>query len=79
MKAMSELESLFDELDMLLKNPDIGAELSASGVNVSLAMTVANGLRAYLKGDKSTAAEELGTAAEEIQSRLKASAAGKPS
>lgn len=79
MKAMAELESLFDELDMLLKNPDVGAELTASGVNTSLAMTAANALRAYLKGDKATAAEDFATAAEEIQSRLEASAAGKPS
>jgi hypothetical protein len=66
----AELDELFDELDQLLKNPDSGAALAERGVNVSLAMTAAEGLRAYLRGDKAKAAEELGTAAEEIATRL---------
>ena len=72
---MQELDDLFDELDQLLKNPDAGADLADNGVNVSLAMTAADGLRAYLHGDKERASEELGTAAEEIKSRLEASRA----
>jgi hypothetical protein len=74
-KVFTELDDLFDELDQLLKNPDAGAALAEKGVNVSLAMTAADGLRAYLKGDKARAAEELGTAAEEIATRLAASRA----
>lgn len=69
-KFVSELDDLFDELHNLLKNPDFGGELADKGINVSLAMTAADGLRAYLKGDKAKAVEELGTAAEEIQARM---------
>ena len=39
------------------------------GVNIALALTAANGLRAYLAGDKSTAIDDLGTVAEEIAAR----------
>jgi hypothetical protein len=78
----AEIDDLFDELDMLLKNPEVGAALADKGVNVSLAIVAADGLRAYLQGDKARAAEELSTAAEEISSRLQAArdlARGKPS
>jgi hypothetical protein len=78
----AELDDLFDELDMLLKNAEVGAALADKGVNVSLAIVAADGLRAYLQGDKARAAEELSTAAEEITSRLQAArdlARGKPS
>jgi hypothetical protein len=67
---LSELDDLFDELDQLLKNPDVGSELAAKGVNSSLAMTLAYGLRAYLHGDKKQALLELGTATEEIAARM---------
>jgi hypothetical protein len=79
---LGELDDLFDELDMLLKNADVGAGLAERGVNVSLAMVAVDGLRAYLKGDKVRAAEEFDTVAEEIASRLQTSrelAKGKPS
>jgi hypothetical protein len=69
-RASAELEDLFDELDQLLKNPDVGSELAELGVNTSLAMTVAYGLRAYLQGDKEKAVLELGTATEEIATRM---------
>ena len=72
----TELEQLFEALDSLLKNADAGADLAERGINVSLAMTAADGLRAYLKGDKVRAAEELSTAAEEIASRLAATRSG---
>ncbi len=81
-RADAEIDDLFDELDMLLKNAEVGAVLADNGVNVSLAIVAADGLRAYLHGDKARAAEELSTAAEEIASRLQASrdlAKGKPS
>jgi hypothetical protein len=73
-KALAELDDLFDELDQLLKNVDCGAALASKGVNVSLALVAAEGLRAYLKGDKARAAEELGTAAEEIAARMRLNA-----
>jgi len=71
-KALAEVDELMDELDTLLKNPDVGAALAEASVNVSLAMVAADGLRAYLHGDKARAADDLGTVAEEIAARLEA-------
>jgi hypothetical protein len=77
-----EIGSLFDEIDALLKNVDVLAALTDRGVNVSLAMTAADGLRAYLKGEKARAAEDFSLVAEEIVARLAAAqefAKAKPS
>jgi hypothetical protein len=71
-----ELDELLDELNALLKNPDVGAELAARGVNVSLAMTLADGLRAYLHGQKDKALLELGTAIDEIAARMAGARSG---
>ncbi len=60
---------VLDDLDTLLKNNEVGSELSGRGINISLAMTAASGLRAYLRGDKVTALDDLGTAVEEIAAR----------
>ena len=68
-KAMREIDDVLDDLDTLLKNNDVGSELASRGVNISLALTAAAGLRAYLHGDKGTAIEDLGTAVEEIAAR----------
>jgi predicted naringenin-chalcone synthase len=68
--AAAELEDVFEELDTLLKNPEVGAELADRGVNISLAMTLADGVRAYLRGDKEKALLELGTATDEIAARM---------
>jgi hypothetical protein len=81
----AEIDGLFDDIDTLLKNVDIVAALTERGVNASIAMLVTDGLRAYLKGEKSRAADDLLTAAEEIAARLAAARAagadheGKPS
>ena len=69
-RTEEELDELLDELDALLKSPDVGELLTARGINTSLALLVADALRAYLKGKKGEAAEDLSTAAEEISSRL---------
>jgi hypothetical protein len=81
-----EIDGLFDDIDALLKNVDVVSTFSERGVNTSIAMLIADGLRAYLKGDKANAAEDLSTAAEEIAGRLAAAreaeseaAKGKPS
>ncbi|HEY6460725.1 MAG TPA: hypothetical protein VIY73_11260 [Polyangiaceae bacterium] len=74
--ATAELDDVFDELDVLLKNSEVGAELAERGVNVSLAMTLALGLRAYLSGDKEKAMLELGTAVDEIAARMSLSKGG---
>jgi hypothetical protein len=66
---MRELDEVLDDLEALLKNNDAGVELAARGVNVALALTAASGLRAYLKGDKVAALDDLGTAVEEIAAR----------
>ena len=68
-RGLKEIDDVLDDLDALLKNPDVGAALADKGVNISLAMTAAYGLRAYLRGDKATAIEDLGTAADEIAAR----------
>ena len=67
--AMKELHEVFSDLDALLKNPDVGADLTARGVNLSLAIVAADALRAYIDGDKSRAAEDFSTVAEEIAAR----------
>ncbi len=72
--ALRELDDVFEELDTLLKNPEVGGELADKGVNVSLAMTLADGLRAYVDGDKEKALLELGTATDEIAARMSRSA-----
>lgn len=68
-KGLKELDEVFDDLEDLLKNPDVGGALAERGVNTSLALTAAFGLRAYLHGDKATAIDDLSTVAEEIASR----------
>lgn len=69
-RTEAELDELMEELDAVLKSPDVGTVLTARGINTSLALLVADALRAYLKGSKREAAEDLSTAAEEISSRL---------
>ncbi len=74
--AMKELLEVFEDLDTLLKNPEVGAELTARGVNVSLAIVAADAVRAYVEGERARAAEDFETVAEEIASRLQASKSG---
>lgn len=74
--VLKEVDQLFDELDDLLKNPDVQQALGELKVNSSIALLAADGLRAYLKGDKETAMEDLSTAAEEIAQRFAQSAKG---
>ena len=78
-RASAEIEDLFDELDQLLKNPEVGSALAERGVNTSLAMTLADGLREYLQGDKEKALLELGTATDEIAARMARKKEGPPS
>jgi len=67
---MNEIDEVLRELDVLLKNPDIGAALAEKGVNTSLAMAAVEGLRAYLAGEKARALEEMETFVEEVKARL---------
>ena len=75
--AMRELGEVFEDLDALLKNPEVGAVLTERGVNVSLAIVAAEALVAYVEGDRERAAEDFDTVAEEIATRLAASKLGK--
>jgi hypothetical protein len=71
--AMKEIDDVFEDLDSLLKNPEVAGELIAGGVNTSLAIVAAEALKAYLAGDKARAAEDFEMVAEEISTRLQAS------
>ncbi|GAC1354738.1 MAG: hypothetical protein NVS3B10_06180 [Polyangiales bacterium] len=71
-----EIDALFDELDDLLKNRDVALVMSQRRVNTSIAMLVADGLRAYLQGEKEKAIEDLSTAVEEITQRYAQAAKG---
>lgn len=73
--ALKELDEVFEDLVNLLKNPEVGAELTRRGINTSLAIVGAEGLAAYVRGEKERAAEDLGTVAEEITARLATSKA----
>lgn len=75
----AEIHDFLDELETLLKDPEAGAELAGRGVNVSLAMTLADGLNAYLRGDKAKALLELVTATDEIAARMTRAGEGTPS
>lgn len=68
--ALKELDDVLEDLVTLLKNPEVGAELTARGVNISLAIVGAEGLAAYVHGDKARAADDLLTVGEEIKARL---------
>lgn len=68
---MKELAEVFEDLTTLLKHPEVGIVLTARGVNVSLAIVAAEGLAAYVEGEKARAAEDFDTVAEEIRSRLR--------
>jgi hypothetical protein len=76
-RGLAELDDVIDELEVLLKTPEVGAALVERGVNVSLALVLADGVRAYLAGDKAKALLELGTATDEIAARM-ARARGEP-
>jgi hypothetical protein len=65
-----EIDDLFEELTQLLKNADVITILTERGVNTSLALLGADGLHAYLRGDKARAADDLGDFADEVKSRL---------
>lgn len=74
--AMKEIREVFADLDSLLKNPEVGGELTTRGINVSLAIVAAEGLLAYIEGDKARAADDLTTVGEEIAARLAGKGAG---
>lgn len=64
------VKKLLTEIEGLLKGPTVGAELARRGVNSSIALLAVQGVVAYLEGHKRQAADDLASAAEEIQARL---------
>ena len=64
-----ELNAILDDLEILLKAGEVIEALSAKGVNASLALVAAQGLRALLRGDKPVAEEDFSTVAEELRAR----------
>ena len=68
-RGLRELDEVLDDLDTLLKNNDVGSALAANGVNISLALTAAAALRAYVHGRKMDALTDFETVAEEIAAR----------
>ena len=64
-----EIEALLEDLEALLKNGEVIGALTARGINASLALLAAGGLRASLAGHKAEAADDLAAAAEEIRAR----------
>jgi hypothetical protein len=67
-----EIDALLEDLEALLKNGEVVGALTGKGINASLALLAAGGLRAYLSGHKAEAADDLATAAEEIRARIQA-------
>jgi hypothetical protein len=61
---------LLSEIETLLKSATVGMELAKRGVNTSVALVAVQGIAFYIEGDKRRAADDLGTAAEEIRARL---------
>ena len=70
---LDEIDDVFEELETLLKNPEVGAALAAKGVNASLAMLAMDGLAAYLRGEKEKGLDELQQFVDEVKARGKLS------
>ena len=64
------VDTMLGEIERLLKASELGAALSDRGVNSSLALLAIQGVRAYLRGNKAQAVEDLGTVVEELDARL---------
>jgi hypothetical protein len=64
--------ALLEEVEALLKDPQLALDFGRRGVNTSLALLGVQGVIAYLDGNKVRAADDLGTVAEEIRARLAA-------
>ena len=65
----NEIDDVFEELETLLKNPDVVAALTAKGVNTSLATMAMDGLHEYLRGDRAKAIDEMSQFVEEVKAR----------
>lgn len=68
--SITAASRLLAELESLLKHPSVQIELGARGINSSIAILVAQGLSAYIEGNRTRAHEDFATAAEEIRTRM---------
>lgn len=68
-QVMAETHELFRKIDAFLKHGDVQQVLTLRGINTSLAMVIADALKAYVLGNKEKAIEDLSLAAEEIAQR----------
>lgn len=68
--SAAALIKLLAEIEHLLKHSTVALELAQRGVNTSIALLATQGISAYVEGNKRRAAEDLASAAEEIQARL---------
>jgi hypothetical protein len=66
------ITKLLSDVESLLKSASVSMELAKRGVNTSVALVAVQGLAAYVAGNKHRAADDLGTAADEIRARLEA-------
>jgi hypothetical protein len=64
---------LLGEIESLLKHPSVAMELGRRGINASIAILAAQGLTAYVEGNRARAQEDFATAAEEIRTRMERS------
>jgi hypothetical protein len=61
---------LLGEIESLLKHPSVGTELGSRGINSSIAILAAQGLAAYVEGNRVRALEDFSTVVEEIRTRM---------
>jgi hypothetical protein len=61
---------LLQDVEALLKDPQLALDFGRHGVNTSLALLAVQGLIGYFDGNKLRAADDLGTVADEIRARL---------
>ena len=64
---------LLGEIESLLKHPSVAIDLGRHGINASIAILAAQGLTAYVEGNRVRAQEDFATAAEEIRTRMERS------
>ena len=69
----NEIDDVFEELETLLKNPEVVAALTAKGVNTSVATMAMDGLHEYLRGNRDKAIDEMSQFVEEVKARANAS------
>jgi len=68
--SVATVVRLLNDLEGLLKNPNVAVELGQRGINASIALLAVQGLVSYVEGNRLRAQEDFATAAEEILARM---------